>query len=96
MTDENGETKVSPFFFLKMWQFCEKMCNFVSEIETLLHFLKPIDKTMKMSKMIPMALLAALPMAGMAQNKSGLKMENLDMTVKPAEDFYMFATGGWQ
>jgi putative endopeptidase len=51
---------------------------------------------MKMSKMIPMALLAALPMAGMAQTKSGLKMENLDKTVKPAEDFYMFATGGWQ
>ena len=50
---------------------------------------------MKMSKMIPMAMLAALPMAGMAQ-KSGLKMENLDKTVKPAEDFYMFATGGWQ
>ena len=51
---------------------------------------------MKMSKMIPMALLAAMPMAGMAQTKSGLKMENLDKTVKPAEDFYMFATGGWQ
>ncbi|MBR3727057.1 MAG: M13 family peptidase, partial [Prevotella sp.] len=51
---------------------------------------------MKMSKMIPMALMLALPVAGMAQNKSGLKMENLDRTVKPAEDFYMFATGGWQ
>ena len=49
-----------------------------------------------MSKMIPMALMLALPVAGMAQNKSGLKMENLDRTVKPAEDFYMFATGGWQ
>ncbi len=43
-----------------------------------------------------MALMLALPMAGMAQNKSGLRMENLDKTVKPAEDFYMFATGGWQ
>ena len=51
---------------------------------------------MKMSKMIPMALMLALPVAGMAQNKSGLRMENLDKTVKPAEDFYMFATGGWQ
>ena len=46
--------------------------------------------------MIPMALMLALPMAGMAQNKSGLRMENLDKAVKPAEDFYMFATGGWQ
>ena len=51
---------------------------------------------MKMKQMIPMALMLALPMAGMAQNKSGLRMENLDKTVKPAEDFYMFATGGWQ
>ena len=51
---------------------------------------------MKMRQMIPMALMLALPMAGMAQNKSGLRMENLDKAVKPAEDFYMFATGGWQ
>lgn len=51
---------------------------------------------MKMSKMIPMALMMALPVAGIAQNKSGIKMENLDKTVKPADDFYMFATGGWQ
>ena len=49
-----------------------------------------------MSKMIPMALMMALPVAGIAQNKSGIKMENLDKTVKPADDFYMFATGGWQ
>lgn len=51
---------------------------------------------MKMTKFIPMALMMALPVTGMAQNKSGLKMENLDKTVKPADDFYMFATGGWQ
>ena len=51
---------------------------------------------MKMSRMIPMALMLALPVAGVAQNKSGLRMENLDKSVKPAEDFYMFATGGWQ
>ena len=51
---------------------------------------------MKMSRMIPMAMMMVLPMAGMAQNKSGIKMENLDKTFKPAEDFYMFATGGWQ
>lgn len=51
---------------------------------------------MKMRQMIPMALMLALPVAGVAQNKSGLKMENLDKSVKPTEDFYMFATGGWQ
>ena len=51
---------------------------------------------MKMSKMIPMALMMVMPVAGMAQNKSGLKAENFDKTVKPQDDFYMFATGGWQ
>ena len=47
-------------------------------------------------QMIPMALLLALPATGMAQTKSGLKMENLDKKVNPTEDFYRFATGGWQ
>ena len=43
-----------------------------------------------------MALMMVMPVAGMAQNKSGLKAENFDKTVKPQDDFYMFATGGWQ
>lgn len=51
---------------------------------------------MKMRQMIPMMLMAAVPVTGMAQNQSGLKMENLDQKVKPQDDFYMFATGGWQ
>ena len=49
-----------------------------------------------MKRIIPMILMAAVPVAGMAQDKSGLKMENLDKKVKPQDDFYMFATGGWQ
>ena len=51
---------------------------------------------MKMKQMIPMMLMATVPVTGMAQNKSGLKMENLDQNVRPQDDFYMFATGGWQ
>ena len=51
---------------------------------------------MKMRQVIPMMLMAAAPVAGLAQNKSGIKVENLDKSVKPQEDFYMFATGGWQ
>lgn len=43
-----------------------------------------------------MILMVAAPVSGMAQDKSGLKMENLDKKVKPQDDFYMFATGGWQ
>ena len=46
--------------------------------------------------MIPMLALMAMPAVSMAQNKSGLKAENLDKTFRPQDDFYMFATGGWQ
>ena len=60
---------------------------------------------MKMKAMIAMALLLALPVVsfgakgkskGASGNQSGLRMENFDKSVKPADDFYMFATGGWQ
>lgn len=51
---------------------------------------------MKMKQVIPMILMVAAPVSGMAQDKSGLRMENLDKKVKPQDDFYMFATGGWQ
>ena len=51
---------------------------------------------MTMKHIIPMMLMAAAPLMGMAQNKPGIKPENLDKSVKPQEDFYMFATGGWQ
>lgn len=51
---------------------------------------------MNMKMIIPMMMIAAMPMAADAQNKSGLVMGNLDKTAKPADDFYQFATGGWQ
>ncbi|MGM9701502.1 MAG: M13 family metallopeptidase [Prevotella sp.] len=51
---------------------------------------------MKMKQILPMVLMASAPMMGMGQNKSGLVMSNLDKTAKPADDFYQFATGGWQ
>lgn len=49
-----------------------------------------------MKFILPMMMLAAMPLAADAQNKSGLVMSNLDKTAKPADDFYQFATGGWQ
>ena len=49
-----------------------------------------------MKMIIPMMMIAAMPMGVDAQNKSGLVMSNLDKTVKPADDFYQFSTGGWQ
>ena len=51
---------------------------------------------MNMKMMIPMMAMAAMPLGGVAQNKSGLKMQNLDKIASPAENFYQFATGGWQ
>ena len=49
-----------------------------------------------MKKIIPMMLMMAAPLMGVAQNKSGIKPENLDKNVRPQDDFYMFVTGGWQ
>lgn len=49
-----------------------------------------------MKYILPMMMLAAMPLAADAQNKSGLVMSNLDKAAKPADDFYQFATGGWQ
>ena len=51
---------------------------------------------MNIKMILPMMMLAAMPLGVDAQNKSGLVMENLDKTVSPATDFYQFATGGWQ
>ena len=51
---------------------------------------------MKMKQILPMMLIASAPMAGMAQEQAGIKAENLNKAVKPADDFYEFATGGWQ
>ena len=40
--------------------------------------------------------IAMTSMAVSAQNQPGIKPENMDKTVKPQDDFYMYATGGWQ
>ena len=51
---------------------------------------------MKMKKIIPMMMMAAVPVAGVAQNQSGLYEKNFDRSVRQQDDFYQFATGGWQ
>lgn len=49
-----------------------------------------------MKKIIPIVMIATMPVVAMGQNKSGLDIKNLDKSVRPQEDFYQFATGGWQ
>ena len=51
---------------------------------------------MNMKRIIPIMMIASAPLMGVAQNKSGLVLSNLDKAVKPADDFYQFATGGWR
>lgn len=41
-------------------------------------------------------LLASAMCPAFAQNKSGLRAENFDKSVRPQDDFYQYATGGWQ
>ena len=51
---------------------------------------------MRIKSLLPMMLLASVPFIAMAQGQAGIKAENLDKSVRPADDFFTFATGGWQ
>ncbi len=50
-----------------------------------------------MTKIIPVVMFACMGLTALGQGelKSGIKPENLNKTVSPAEDFYEFACGGW-
>ncbi|MBQ8046366.1 MAG: M13 family metallopeptidase [Prevotella sp.] len=49
-----------------------------------------------MKKLSTLMAIAMASVGAFAQNQSGIKSENLDKNVRPQDDFYMFATGGWQ
>lgn len=50
-----------------------------------------------MKHIIPVVLFAAAPMmaGAQAQLKSGIDLTNLDNSVRPADDFFQYACGGW-
>ena len=52
---------------------------------------------MKMKRLIPIVAFASMSMSvmGQAELKSGIDLGNLDQSVKPADDFFAFACGGW-
>jgi putative endopeptidase len=51
---------------------------------------------MNMRKIVPMMMMAVSPLMGMAQNQSEINEKNLDKSVRPQDDFYEFANGGWK
>ena len=51
---------------------------------------------MKMKNVLSAMAVASLTIAcGPTQPKSGIDLANLNQEVKPSEDFYEFACGGW-
>lgn len=52
---------------------------------------------MKIKKLFTIMAISTMSLASTAQNQlnSGIELANLDTTVRPADDFYQYACGGW-
>ena len=49
-----------------------------------------------MKKLLTVMALATLTVAASAQLRSGIDLKDLDTSVRPADDFYEYACGGWR
>jgi putative endopeptidase len=50
---------------------------------------------MTMKKLLTAMALATMTLTGSAQLRSGINMNDLNTSVRPADDFYEYACGGW-
>ena len=50
---------------------------------------------MKMKKLMTMMAFAVVTASTVAQQKSGINLDDLDRSVRAADDFYEYACGGW-
>lgn len=50
---------------------------------------------MKIKNIVMIAALASTSLTAMAQFGPGIKAENMDLTQKPGDDFYLYSCGGW-
>ena len=48
-----------------------------------------------MKKLLTIMALATMTVTASAQLRSGIDLKNLDTNVRPADDFYEYACGGW-
>ena len=48
-----------------------------------------------MKKLLIMTTLATMAMSSFGQLRSGISLSDLDTSVRPADDFYEYACGGW-
>ncbi|MDO5761556.1 MAG: M13 family peptidase, partial [Bacteroidales bacterium] len=48
---------------------------------------------MKLKEILPVVAFAVA--TGVGAQTAGIRMENMDQSYKPGEDFYGFACGGW-
>ena len=48
-----------------------------------------------MKKLMTMMAFAVVTASAVAQQKSGINLDDLDRSVRAADDFYEYACGGW-